>query len=83
MQIESIKIQNYRTFRHAHLDGLPRLVTLVGANGTGKSTLFDVFSFLKDALAHNVGKAVARRGSMRELRSRDQRGPIRIEIKFR
>ena len=83
MQIESIKIQNYRTFRHAHLDGLPRLVTLVGANVTGKSTLFDVFSFLKDALAHNVGKAVARRGSMRELRSRDQRGPIRIEIKFR
>ncbi len=83
MQIESIEIRNYRAFRHVHMDGLPRLVVLVGANGTGKSTLFDVFSFLKDALAHNVGKAVARRGSMRELKSRGATGPIQIELKFR
>ncbi|TSE35019.1 DNA replication and repair protein RecF [Tepidimonas fonticaldi] len=83
MQIEAIEIENYRAFRHARLDKLPRLVALVGANGTGKSTLFDVFSFLKDALAFNAGKAVARRGGMRELRSRGQSGPVRIEIKFR
>lgn len=83
MQIESIEIENYRAFKHARLDCLPQLVTLVGANGTGKSTLFDVFTFLKDALAHNAGKAVARRGGMRELKSRNQTGPIRIEIKFR
>jgi predicted ATPase len=83
MQIESIKIENYRVFREVRLDRVPRLVALVGANGTGKSTLFDVFSFLKDALAFNVSKAVARRGGMRELRSRDQSGPIRLEIKFR
>lgn len=83
MQIESIDIENYRVFRKAQLDKLPRLVALVGANGTGKSTLFDVFSFLKDALAFNAGKAVARRGGMRELKSRGQSGPIRIEVKFR
>ena len=83
MQIESIEIENYRVFKHARLDNLPQLVTLVGANGSGKSTLFDVFTFLKDALAHNAGKAVARRGGMRALKSRDQNGPIRIEIKFR
>ena len=83
MQIESIEVENYRVFKHARLDNLPQLVTLVGANGTGKSTLFDVFTFLKDALAHNAGKAVARRGGMRELVSRNQTGPIRIEIKFR
>lgn len=83
MQIEAIEIENYRLFRHTKLDNLSRLVVLVGANGTGKSTLFDVFSFLKDALAFNAGKAVARRGGLRELRSRGQTGPIRIEIKFR
>ncbi|MDO5056673.1 MAG: hypothetical protein Q4E06_04985 [Lautropia sp.] len=36
MQIESIEIQNYRSFRHVQLNGLTRLVALVGANGTIK-----------------------------------------------
>jgi len=83
MRIESIEIENYRVFKWARLDNLSHLVTLIGANGTGKSTLFDVFTFLKEALAYNVGKAVARRGGMSELRSRHQTGPLRIEIKFR
>ena len=46
------------------------MVVVVGANGTGKSTLLDVFSFLKDALTQNVAVAVARRGRFRELVSR-------------
>lgn len=83
MQLESIEIANYRVFRQAKLEHLSSMAALVGANGSGKSTLFDVFSFLKDALAFNVSKAVARRGGMRELKSRGQKGPIRIEIKFR
>ncbi len=53
MRIEQIEIRNYRCFRHAVFDDLPPMVIVVGANGTGKSTLFDVFSFLKDALTMN------------------------------
>lgn len=83
MQIESIEIENYRVFRHAKLDNLPRLVTLVGANGTGKSTLFDVFSFLKESLSQNVGRAVMRRGGLKELISRGASGPMQISLKFR
>jgi len=83
MQIETIAIENYRLFRKAILRNLPRMCVVVGANGSGKSTLFDVFSFLKDALAQNVNEAVARRGGFRELVSRGQSGPIRIELKFR
>lgn len=67
MQIESIEIKNYRLFRDTGLQNIPRLCVLVGANGTGKSTLFDVFSFPKDALAMNVGKAVSKRGGYKEL----------------
>lgn len=84
MQIESIEIKNYRLFRHAKLTDIPRLCVLVGANGTGKSTLFDVFSFLKDALSMNVSKAVSKRGGYKELASRGFAAePIEISMQFR
>lgn len=84
MQIESIEIKNYRLFRNTRLQNIPRLCVLVGANGTGKSTLFDVFSFLKDALAMNVGKAVSKRGGYKELASRGfTTDPIEITLQFR
>ncbi len=53
MRIEQIAIKNYRSFHHAVFEDLPPMVVVVGANGTGKSTLLDVFSFLKDALTQN------------------------------
>ena len=62
---------------------LPRMTVLIGANGSGKSTFFDVFTFLKEALNENVAVAVARRGGFRELVSRDGTGPIELAIKFR
>lgn len=84
MQIESIEIKNYRLFRDTKLENIPRLCVLVGANGTGKSTLFDVFSFLKDALAMNVGKAVSKRGGYKELASRGfAHEPIELTLQFR
>ena len=83
MQIESIRIKNYRCFRNVVLDDLSRMVVVVGANGSGKSSLFDVFSFLKDALTQNVASAVARRGGYGELVSRGENGPIAITVKFR
>ena len=83
MRIEQIDIKNYRLFKNVTLSDLPQLVVVVGANGTGKSTLFDVFSFLKDALTQNVASAVAKRGGFRTLVSRGHNGPIEIAIKFR
>jgi predicted ATPase len=84
MQIETIEIKNYRLFRSVKLDRVPRLCVLVGANGTGKSTLFDVFSFLKDALSMNVGKALAKRGGYREVATRGHSDePICLTLQFR
>ncbi|MEA9659190.1 AAA family ATPase [Xanthomonas campestris] len=84
MQIESIDIKNFRLFRKAKLTHVPRLCVLVGANGTGKSTLFDVFSFLKDALSMNVGKAIAKRGGYKEVASRGfAHEPIEFTMQFR
>ena len=83
MRIEQIEIKNYRVFRDVKLTRLSSMAVVIGANGTGKSTLFDVFSFLKDALAGNAASAVARRGGFGELVSRGEQGPIGITIKFR
>jgi predicted ATPase len=62
------------------------MCVLVGANGTGKSTLFSLFGFLKDALTENVHVALTKLGGSRgfqEVRTRNTEGPIEIEIKFR
>lgn len=86
MQIESIRLKNFRTFQDVTLKDIPRFCVLVGANGTGKSTLFSVFAFLRDAMASNVTTALARLGGSRglqEVRSRGSSGPIEIELKIR
>lgn len=65
---------------------IPRFCVLVGANGTGKSTLFSVFGFLREAMTTNVTTALAKLGGSRgfnEVRSRESEGPIEIELKFR
>jgi len=83
MQIENIAIKNYRCLRDIVLNHLSRMTVVVGANGSGKSSLFDVFTFLKDALSQNIAAAVAQRGGYHELVSRGQAGPIEITVKFR
>lgn len=83
MQIEQINIKNYRLFKDVTLSGMQPMVVVIGANGTGKSTLFDVFSFVQDAVTYSVAFAVTRRGGFRALVSRGQDGPIKITIKFR
>lgn len=57
MRLESLRLKNFRAFRDARMDNIPRFSVLVGANGTGKSTLFSVFGFLRQAMATNVNQA--------------------------
>lgn len=64
---------------------IPGYCVVVGANGTGKTTLFDVFGFLKDCLIFNVRQALQVRGGFTEVASRGvpATSEIEIEIKFR
>jgi predicted ATPase len=86
MRPESIALKNFKSFKNAALEDIPRMCVLVGANGTGKSTLFSGFGFLKDALNENIHVALTRLGGSRgfqEARTRNSSGPIEIELKFR
>lgn len=83
MKIECIKLKNFKTFNDLELTDLPSLAIFVGANGTGITTLFDVFGFLSDALKNNIRQALQLRGGFREVISRGKNGFIEIELQFR
>jgi len=86
MHIEAIKLKNFKSFKNAQMRDIPKFCVLVGANGTGKSTLFAVFEFLKEALTSNVHTALVKTGGsrgFREVISRGETGNIEIELKFR
>jgi hypothetical protein len=83
MRIESIKLKNYKSFQNIVINNLPQLAIFVGANGVGKTTLFDVFGFLSDALKNNIRQALLKRGGYKEVISRGQVGQIEIELQFR
>ncbi len=59
-------------------------MVLAGANGTGKSTLFDIFGFLRDALNGNVRQALDARGRFPEIVTRGhEQESIVVEIQVK
>lgn len=83
MRIESIRVHNYRVFQEVVVENIPNMAVFLGMNGVGKTTFFDVFGFLHDALQSNIRAALAKRGGFNEVISRGQEGDIEFEIKFR
>ncbi len=84
MQITSLTIKNYKAFQNITINNLPKFCVFVGANGTGKSTLFDIFGFLRDSLKNNIRQSLQRRGGFKEVITRGhEEEEIYFEIKFR
>ncbi|NEO76170.1 AAA family ATPase [Moorena sp. SIO4G3] len=84
MKILTIKIKNYRVFENLEIKKIPAFFVVVGANGTGKSTLFDIFGFIHDALTNNIRQALQVRGGFNEVITRGkEQEDIEIELQFR
>src|SRR5207253_4048551 len=81
-RIESLHVQNYRALRDVELKELTPLTVLLGLNGSGKSTIFDVFAFLSECFSDGLRRAWDRRGRAKELKTRGCDGPVVIEIKY-
>jgi predicted ATPase len=92
--IEGFRVRNYRALRDVTLgrlwtqrdaEPLTRLTAVIGRNGVGKSTLFDAFGFLADALKMGVEDACdARgRGGFARIRTQGQTEPIAFELYYR
>ncbi len=86
MKIEALSVKNFKAFKDINMKNIPSFCVIIGANGTGKSTLFNIFDFLKEAFTTNVTTALAKLGGGRgfdEVKSRNSKDAIEIEIKFR
>ncbi|HFQ90549.1 MAG TPA: ATPase, partial [Desulfobulbus sp.] len=82
-RVETLHVRNYRALRDVRLKKLTPLTVLLGPNGGGKSTVFDVFAFLSECFTEGLKRAWDKRGRFRELRSRDSEGAIVIELQYR
>jgi len=84
LTIEEISIKNYRVLQNVTLKGIQPFSVFLGANGSGKTTFFDVIGFLSDCLSTNVRKALDNRGRFQEVISRNAKTQeIEIIIKYR
>lgn len=93
-KIEGIRIKNFRALKDVtlgrlwnqqQLEPLTAMTVVIGKNGVGKSTLFDVFGFLADALKVGVEEACDSRGrgGFEKIRCQGQMGAIEFEIYYK
>jgi predicted ATPase len=93
-KIEGIRIKNFRNLKDVTLgrlwnqqksEPLTTMTVVIGKNGVGKSTLFDVFGFLSDALKLGVEEACDSRGrgGFEKIRSQGQEGAIEFEVYYK
>ncbi|OAI13203.1 ATPase [Methylomonas koyamae] len=93
-KIEGIRVKNFRALKEASLgrlsnqeklEPLTPMTVVIGKNGVGKSTLFDVFGFLADALKFGVEEAcdLRGRGGFEKIRSQGQTEAIEFEIYYK
>ena len=82
-RIEYMRVENYRALKNVEFKNITPVTALLGSNGSGKSTVFDVFAFLSECFESGLRRAWDRRGRAKELRTRGSNGPIVIEIKYR
>lgn len=93
--IEGFKVRNYRALKEVtlgrlwqnqgKLKPLTPLVTVIGKNGAGKSSLFDAFGFLADCLKYGVEEACDSkgRGGFQAIRTKGSHSSIEFEIYYK
>ncbi|QFY44368.1 AAA family ATPase [Candidatus Methylospira mobilis] len=93
-KIEGFRIKNFRALKDVTLgrlwnqqqaEPLTPLTAVIGKNGVGKSTLFDTFGFLADALKLGVEEACDSRGrgGFEKIRTQGEKGPIEFEVYYK
>lgn len=93
-KIQGFGISNFKSLRNVTLgrlwnqqqaEPLTPMTAVIGKNGVGKSTLFDAFGFLADALKSGVEAACDSRGrgGFERIRTQGQEGPIEFAVYYK
>ena len=93
-KIEGFRIKNFgvlkdvtlgRLWNQQQAEPLTPMTAVIGRNGVGKSTLFDAFGFLADALQSGVEEACDSRGrgGFERIRTQGQKEPIEFELYYK
>ena len=89
--LEGFRVRNFRVLKDVTLgrlwnrgkDPLTSITAVIGKNGVGKTTLFEAFGFLTDALKFDVETACEKRGGFERIRSQGATGSIGFEVYYR
>jgi len=57
MKLESLKINNFKSFKDAEIENMNNLCVFTGLNGTGKTTILNLFTFVKECMRSDADKA--------------------------
>jgi len=79
MKFTELHVEGYRSLVNIELTLRP-LAIMIGPNGSGKTSLLEVFQLLKDATQENLAKALDRLGGLNALLPRLSGGPDRLKI---
>jgi len=93
-KIQGFSVKNFGTLKDITMgklwntqgkEELTPLTAVIGKNGVGKSTLFDVFGFLSDCLKFGVEEAcdMNGRGGFKKIKSQGINGPIEFQVYYR
>ena len=74
-----------RLWNQQQAEPLTPMTAVIGRNGVGKSTLFDAFGFLADALKSGVEEACDSlgRGGFERIRTQGQKEPIEFKLYYK
>jgi predicted ATPase len=77
--LKELYLSNYRSIGDVHFHPA-RLSVVVGANGSGKSSLMDGLMFLREAVLHGLSAAITHRGGIQAVRRRSGGRPFHMRV---
>lgn len=82
--IERLSVKGFRALRDFSLEFPVKVpVVLIGANGTGKTSLLEVFELLGDIAANGIARALARRGGYDSITTRGGDGRMCFALEYK